>query len=213
MVSTDVADPESCEALAQATLAEFGRLDVLVNNAGIGAAVPATREAPAEFRRVIDINLNGAYWAAKSCGRVMQPGTSIVNISRVLAFIKPYGPQAAYAARKAAIIGLTRDLAQQWSGRRGIRVNAVAPGYFATEMTAGIPEDLLPFIRQHSPLGRLGTQSELDADGGSAAAKAGRATVRDQRSAPAAHRVASMRNCSTPPGTPKDSSAATADAS
>ena len=67
MVSTDVADPESCEALAQATLAEFGRLDVLVNNAGIGAAVPATREAPAEFRRVIDINLNGAYWAAKSC--------------------------------------------------------------------------------------------------------------------------------------------------
>ena len=164
VVAADVADPDSCEALAQAAIAEFGRIDVLVNNAGVGTAVPATREAPAEFRGVIDVNLNGAYWAAQACGRVMGPGSSIVNISSVLGLIKSYVPQAAYAASKAGLIGLTRDLAQQWSGRRGIRVNAIAPGYFASEMTAGIPEEeLLRFIRSHSPLGRLGLQHELDA--------------------------------------------------
>jgi NAD(P)-dependent dehydrogenase (short-subunit alcohol dehydrogenase family) len=126
VVTADVADPDSCEGIAQAAMAEFGRIDILVNNAGVGTAIPAIRELPADFRRVIDINLNGVYWAAQACGRVMQPGSSIVNISSVLALIKSYAPQAAYAASKAGVIGLTRDLAQQWSGRRGIRVNAIA---------------------------------------------------------------------------------------
>ena len=163
-VAADVSDPDSCESLVSRAVAEFGAVDVLVNNAGVGTAIPATRESPEDFRRVIDVNLNGAYWAAQACGRVMRPGSSIVNISSVLALIKSYAPQAAYAASKAGVIGLTRDLAQQWSGRKGIRVNAIAPGYFASEMTADIPEDqLLPFIRQHSPLGRLGRQHELDA--------------------------------------------------
>jgi NAD(P)-dependent dehydrogenase (short-subunit alcohol dehydrogenase family) len=71
----------------------------------------------------------------------MGPGSSIVNVASVLGLVKSYAPQAAYTASKAGLIGLTRDLAQQWSGRRGIRVNAVAPGYFASEMTAEIPED------------------------------------------------------------------------
>lgn len=164
VVTADVSNPDSCEAMAQAAVAELGRIDVLINNAGVGTAVPAVRESPDDFRRVIDINLNGAYWAAQACGRLMEPGASIVNISSVLALIKSYAPQAAYAASKAGVIGLTRDLAQQWSGRRGIRVNALAPGYFASEMTAEIPDEtLLPFVRQHSPLGRLGEQHELDA--------------------------------------------------
>src|SRR6476661_694217 len=77
-VTTDVADPESCTALVAAAMAEYGRVDVLVNNAGIGTAVPATRETPEQFRRVIDVNLNGSYWMAQACGRVMQPGSSIV---------------------------------------------------------------------------------------------------------------------------------------
>jgi len=163
-VRADIGDPEDCEAMARAAIAEFGRIDVLVNNAGVGTAVPALREAPEQFRRVIDVNLNGLYWAAQACGRVMEPGSSIVNISSVLALVKSYAPQAAYAASKAGVLGLTRDLAQQWSGRRGIRVNAIAPGYFVSEMTADIPEGvLLPFIKQHSPLGRLGLQHELDA--------------------------------------------------
>ncbi|WP_337824437.1 SDR family NAD(P)-dependent oxidoreductase [Amycolatopsis sp. A1MSW2902] len=163
-VATDVRDPRQCDRLVEAALAEFGQVDVLVNNAGIGTAVPALREEPDEFRKVIDVNLNGAYWMAQACGRAMGPGSSIVNVASVLGLIKSYVPQAAYAASKAGLIGLTRDLAQQWSGRKGIRVNALAPGYFQSEMTAEVPsEGLAEFIRSTSPLARMGEQHELDA--------------------------------------------------
>ena len=80
---------------------EFGHVDVLVNNAGIGTAVPATRETPEQFRQVIDVNLNGCYWMAQACGRVMQPGSSIINISSVLGLTTAGLPQAAYASSKA----------------------------------------------------------------------------------------------------------------
>ena len=73
--------PQACQALVDAAMAAFGRVDVLVNNAGVGTAVPATRETPEQFRQVIDVNLNGCYWMAQACGRVMQPGSSIINIS------------------------------------------------------------------------------------------------------------------------------------
>ncbi|WP_314964133.1 SDR family NAD(P)-dependent oxidoreductase, partial [Bradyrhizobium cosmicum] len=73
-VATDVADPQQCQELVDAAVAEFGHVDVLINNAGVGTAVPATRETPEEFRRVIDINLNGSYWMAQACGRVMGEG-------------------------------------------------------------------------------------------------------------------------------------------
>jgi len=160
----DQGDYRAIDEFVDRVVDTYGRIDILVNNAGVGTAVPALRETPEQFRQVVDINLNGLYWAAQACGRVMEPGSSIVNISSVLALIKSYAPQAAYSASKAGVLGLTRDLAQQWSGRRGIRVNAITPGYFASEMTAEIPEDmLLPFVRQHSPLGRLGLQHELDA--------------------------------------------------
>src|SRR4051794_33295388 len=72
-VATDVSDPDACTALVQAAMDEFGRVDVLVNNAGVGTAVPATRETPEQFRSVVDVNLNGCYWMAQACGRVMQP--------------------------------------------------------------------------------------------------------------------------------------------
>ena len=134
-VGTDVTDPDDCHALVRAAMDEFGRVDILVNNAGVGTAVPATRETPEQFRSVIDLNLNGCYWMAQECGRVMQPGSSIINVSSVLGLTTAGLPQAAYASSKAGLIGLTRDLAQQWTGRRGIRVNAIAPGYFASEMT------------------------------------------------------------------------------
>ncbi|MFE1955671.1 SDR family NAD(P)-dependent oxidoreductase [Streptomyces sp. NPDC059524] len=163
-VATDVTDPEQCEVMVGAGLEEFGRIDVLINNAGIGTAVPALRERPEEFRQVIELNLNGAYWAAQACAKVMEPGSSIVNVASTLGFITSYAPQAAYSASKAGLMGLTRDLSGQWSGRRGIRVNAVAPGYFASEMTAAVPEDVLKeFVAARSPLGRLGLQHELDA--------------------------------------------------
>jgi NAD(P)-dependent dehydrogenase (short-subunit alcohol dehydrogenase family) len=161
---TDVVDPEACTALAELAVSEFGRLDILVNNAGVGTAVPALRETPEQFRSVVDVNLLGTYWMAQAAARVMQPGSSIVNIASVLGLIKSYAPQAAYSASKAAVMGLTRDLSQQWSGRKGIRVNAIAPGYFESEMTAAIPGDTLnEFVDQTSTLKRLGRQHELDA--------------------------------------------------
>ena len=132
---TDVTDPEACTALAGLAMSEFGRLDILVNNAGVGTAVPALRETPEQFRNVVDVNLLGTYWMAQAAARVMEPGSSVVNIASVLGLIKSYAPQAAYSASKAAVMGLTRDLSQQWSGRKGIRVNAIAPGLVRTPMT------------------------------------------------------------------------------
>ncbi|MFT4008406.1 MAG: 3-oxoacyl-ACP reductase family protein [Nocardioidaceae bacterium] len=162
-VATDVSEPDQCQALVDATMAEFGRVDVLVNNAGIGTAVPATRETPEEFRQVIDLNLNGCYWMAQACGRVMQPGSSIINISSVLGITTAGLPQAAYAASKAGLIGMTRDLAQQWTGRKGIRVNSLAPGFFASEMTDQYPPGYLDQMGLRIPAGRKGDAQELAA--------------------------------------------------
>jgi len=162
-VATDVASPDQCQALVDAAIGEFGRVDVLVNNAGIGTAVPATRETPDQFRRVIDVNLNGAYWMAQACARVMRPGSSIVNISSVLSLTTAGLPQAAYAASKAGLNGLTRDLAQQWTGRKGIRVNSVAPGFFSSEMTDQYPPGYLESQQARIPVGRKGELPELAA--------------------------------------------------
>ena len=162
-VQTDVADPEDCQHLVDEAIKDFGRVDVLVNNAGVGTAVPATREKPEEFRRVVDVNLNGCYWMAQACGRVMQPGSSIVNISSVLGLTTAGLPQAAYAASKAGLIGLTRDLAQQWTLRKGIRVNALAPGFFESEMTDQYPDGYLEQMNHRIPAGRKGEVRELAA--------------------------------------------------
>jgi NAD(P)-dependent dehydrogenase (short-subunit alcohol dehydrogenase family) len=160
-VRADVASPEDCTRVVQEAMEAFGHVDVLVNNAGIGTAVPATRESPEQFRQVIDINLNGSYWMAQACGRVMGAGSSIVNIGSVLGSTTAGLPQAAYAASKAAIIGLTRDLAQQWTGRKGIRVNALAPGFFPSEMTDEYPEGYLDMMMVRVPAGRPGDPQEL----------------------------------------------------
>jgi NAD(P)-dependent dehydrogenase (short-subunit alcohol dehydrogenase family) len=162
-VATDVADVQSCHNLVEAAMLEFGRVDILVNNAGVGTAVPATRESPEEFRQVIDINLLGAYWMAQACGRVMSRGSSIVNISSVLGLTTAGLPQAAYAASKAALLGLTRDLAQQWTGRKGIRVNAIAPGFFASEMTEQYAPGYLDQVMYRVVAGRMGDARELAA--------------------------------------------------
>ncbi len=161
--ATDVADPAQCQALVDAAMAEFGRVDILVNNAGVGTAVPATRETPEQFRSVLDVNLHGAYWMAQACGRVMGPGSSVINISSVLGLTTAGLPQAAYAASKAGLLGLTRDLAQQWTGRKGIRVNALAPGFFPSEMTDTLPDGYLDLVNLRVPAGRAGDPVELAA--------------------------------------------------
>jgi NAD(P)-dependent dehydrogenase (short-subunit alcohol dehydrogenase family) len=162
-VPTDVARQSDCQALVDAAMTEFGRVDVLVNNAGIGTAVPATRETVEQFQHVIDVNLSGCYWMAQACAKVMRPGSSIVNISSVLGLTTAGLPQAAYSASKAGLLGLTRDLAQQWTGRRGIRVNALAPGFFASEMTDQYRPGYLGEQLHRIPIGRTGDPAELTA--------------------------------------------------
>src|SRR5688572_9168649 len=161
-VEADVSVPEDCERVVEQTVAELGKADVLVNNAGIGTAVPATRETPDEFRKVIDINLNGTYWMAQAFARAAgEEGGSIVNIGSVLGSTTAGLPQAAYGASKAAIIGLTRDLAQQWTSRKKIRVNALAPGFFESEMTDQYPEGYLDQMMWRVPMQRKGDAREL----------------------------------------------------
>ena len=144
-----------------------GRLDGLVNNAGVGATAPALRTSTEAFARVIDLNLTAPF--ALSCLAAQQMrnggGRSIVNVASVLG-LRSIGeiPDAAYVASKAGMIGLTRELASQW-GRYGIRVNAVAPGFFATEMNAELgddPEAFPDFILSRTALNRGGRAGELD---------------------------------------------------
>ncbi|WP_163804630.1 SDR family NAD(P)-dependent oxidoreductase [Mycolicibacterium anyangense] len=163
VVSMDVCDPASCEAAAAQAVSEFGRLDILINNAGISAVAPALQQSVSEFRRVIDVNLVGAYQMACACAQVMEPGASIVNVASVMGLSRSLLPQAAYSASKAGLIGLTRDLANQWTGRRGIRVNALAPGFIETEMTAELTPEWRDRLVGACPIPRFAEQREIDA--------------------------------------------------
>lgn len=162
-VATDISDQAQCERLVETTVAELGRVDVLVNNAGIGTATPALKETAEDFRKVLDVNVCGTFWMSQAAARVMQPGSSIVNVSSIMAWLSVGMPQASYMASKAGLIGMTRDLAQQWTGRRGIRVNAIAPGFFETEMTEHFFDELLRLQGDRVPAGRPGDPSELAA--------------------------------------------------
>ena len=160
-LQTDVTKPDECTALIALAMERFGRVDILVNNAGVGTAVPATSETPDQFRSVIDVNLMGAYWMAQAFARAAKNGGVIVNISSILG-MRPGGlPQAAYASSKAGLIGLTRDLAAQWTGRKGIRVNALAPGYFPSEMTEDLPDATIQMVVALTVAGRIGRPEEL----------------------------------------------------
>ncbi|GAA2854040.1 glucose 1-dehydrogenase [Streptosporangium fragile] len=161
-LATDVSRPEDCQALAEAAVTELGAVDILINNAGLGTAVPALKETPEQFRQVVEVNLYGTYWMAQACARVMKPGSSIVNIGSILGETTAGLPQAAYSASKAGVVGLTRDLAQQWTGRRGIRVNCLEPGFFTSEMTDQYAEGYLERQLEHRVLmKRPGDPAEL----------------------------------------------------
>ena len=159
--ATDVTRPEDCTALVAKGVEEFGAVDILVNNAGLGTAYPATRETPEQFRQVIEVNLNGSYWMAQAFGRAATRGGSIINIGSVLGIHPLSLPQAAYASSKAGIIGLTRDLAAQWTSRKGIRVNCIAPGYFPSEMTDEVPPEEMELVRTLAAARRTGDPYEL----------------------------------------------------
>jgi len=164
-VECDVASEASVDALVTATLSRFGRADVLVNNAGVAKVAPAAAETLADFRAVLDVNLVGAFLCAQRFGRVMleQKRGSIVNIASILGLVgSGMIPEASYTASKGGLVNLTRELAAQWA-RLGVRVNAIAPGYFPSEMTTDMfsTEDGARFIRRRTPMGRSGEPNEL----------------------------------------------------
>ena len=165
-MATDVTLVHECDALVESAMRAFGRVDVLINNAGVsGKYNPATEDPPEHFRSVIEVNLYGSYWMAQASGRVMMPGSSIVNISSIMALTTAKMPASAYSASKSAILGLTRDLAAQW-GPRGIRVNALLPGVFPAESTANYSENYKQkIIDLRIPLGRIGDPADLAAAG------------------------------------------------
>jgi len=166
-VTCDVTVEADRERLVDGVMDRYGRLDGLINNAGAGASAPALRTSAETFARVLDLNLVAPYALSVLAAQRMRNGggRSIVNIASVMG-LRSIGPipDAAYVASKSGIIGLTRELASQW-GRYGIRVNAVAPGFFATEMNAELgedPEQFPDFLLSRTPLGRGGRAGELD---------------------------------------------------
>jgi len=164
-VGCDVSREADVDALARATLERFGRVDVLVNNAGVNEVVPAEEESLESWERVVGIGLTGAFLCAQRLGRPMlEAGSgSIVNVASVLGLVASAQiKQASYCAAKGGLISLTRELAGQWA-RRGVRVNALAPGWFESEMTADMfgDERSLDWIRSRDPMGRPGRADEL----------------------------------------------------
>jgi NAD(P)-dependent dehydrogenase (short-subunit alcohol dehydrogenase family) len=161
-VACDVSVPEDRDALVRAAVAETGRLDVLVNNAGAPGATRAEDESPADFADVLAVNLVAPFHLAKLAAAAHV--TSIVNVSSILGVVStaPIGG-ASYAASKAGLIGLTRELAGQW-GAAGVRVNALAPGWFRSEMTEGLfaDEQASRWVGRNTMLGRGGEREELD---------------------------------------------------
>lgn len=163
----DVAVPAECRALIDDVLARCGRVDVLINNAGASeGSVPAESLPLAEYQRVVDVNQTAAFHLSQLVAPQMfaQAGGSIVNVASVhgLCAAAPNN-QAAYVASKSALIGLTRELAVQWA-RYGVRVNALAPAYFESELTADMfaSDRSLAWIQRNTPLRRPGRADELD---------------------------------------------------
>jgi 3-oxoacyl-[acyl-carrier protein] reductase len=157
-------DISSAEAVKEGfgkVIAEKGRVDILVNNAGITRDGLAIRMKPADWELVLRINLFGAFYAAQQAlpGMMKARWGRIVNIASVVGQAGSPG-QANYAASKAGLIGMTKALAQE-VGSRGITVNAVAPGYIGTDMTAGLPEELKQKMLASIPLARMGTPADI----------------------------------------------------
>jgi NAD(P)-dependent dehydrogenase (short-subunit alcohol dehydrogenase family) len=160
----DVSDQKQVEGLVAATVGAFGKIDILVNNAGISWGEDPERMPLEKWQKVIDVNLTGAFLCAQAAGREMltrQYGR-IINIASVAGLHGSVsGPRyAAYAASKAGLMGLTRELAVSW-GRDGIRVNAIAPGFFRSRLTDQIIDRAEQHLKASSPIPRVGAPGEL----------------------------------------------------
>ncbi len=160
-VQADVADAGQVSAMVEAVEAELGRITILVNNAGINRDTLLARMSEEDFDAVIATSLRGAFLCSKAVARGMMKarGGAIINVSSVVGRRGNAG-QANYAAAKAGLIGLTKSLAREL-GPRGVRVNAVAPGYVETEMTAALPDAMKEQIMGRTPLARLAAPEEI----------------------------------------------------
>ena len=149
------------EAATQDAISRFGRIDILINNAGITRDASIKKMTPDMWQQVIDVNLTGVFNCAKcvSAGMVEKGYGRIINTSSVVALYGNFG-QSNYVATKAGVIGLTKTLAREL-GRKGVTVNAVAPGFIATDMVKKMPENILKSMEEKVPLGRLGTPEEI----------------------------------------------------
>lgn len=160
----DVSKPSDVQAVVDKTIAAYGQIDILINNAGVSWGEAAETMPLDKWQRVIDINLTGAFLFSQAAGRQMlkrQYGR-IVNIASIAGLRSSVrGPHyAGYAASKAGLIGLTRELAAEW-GRQGIRVNAIAPGFFHSRLADPAIPLAEPEIKASSPIPRVGAAGEL----------------------------------------------------
>lgn len=160
-IQADVADASACEAMVKEVLTRFGRLDILVNNAGVtrDGLMPMMKEA--DWDAVLDTNLKGAFHCMKAVYRPMmkQKYGRIVNLSSIVG-LRGNAGQANYAASKAGLIGLTKSMAKELAGRN-VTVNAVAPGFIDTDMTAALPEKAREAMLSTIPMGRLGQAEDV----------------------------------------------------
>lgn len=157
-VKSDAASVTDAQALIEQAHKRFGRIDALVNNAGITRDGLLMRMSDEDWAKVIDTNLAGAFYTCRAASRIMlkQRSGAIVNISSVVGVFGNAG-QANYAASKAGLIGFTKSLAKEF-GSRGVTANVVAPGFIETDMTESVPKEQL---LQHIPLGRLGAPEDI----------------------------------------------------
>lgn len=165
-VAGDVTDDDHRQRLIAAATEAGGRLDVLINNAGISVIGPAETESFDDFQQVVDVNLNSVFRLSQLAfdPMVASGGGAIVNIASMLGLVAATPvKQASYCASKGAVVNLTRELGAQWA-RKGVRVNAIAPGWFRSEMTEVMWGDDASerYVQRGAPLGREGAEHELD---------------------------------------------------
>jgi NAD(P)-dependent dehydrogenase (short-subunit alcohol dehydrogenase family) len=166
-VRADLTVPGEAASLVEAALGRFGRIDVVVNNAGISRVLPAIDDDADEFRRELEIDLVAPYELARLTARHLiaeRRSGSIINVGSVLGHVGGGRLRVpGYAAAKGGLHNLTRELASQWA-RRGVRVNAIAPGWFETEMNTGMFDNDagMSYIVDGTPMGRAGREGELD---------------------------------------------------
>lgn len=160
-VAVNVADDASVKAMVEKVLSSWGKIDILVNNAGITRDALLIRMKEADWDAVLDINLKGVFHCTKAVLPTMtkQRSGRIVNIASIVGVMGNAG-QANYVASKAAVIGLTKTTAREYASR-GITINAVAPGFIETAMTAALSQDVRQRLMEQIPLGRLGTPQDV----------------------------------------------------